>query len=114
MNTNQLDVIFTKIQEILGSDYLLECTSVNKRALILISSNDFHDLFFTVNINYSSYLLTIVDSSLTLFTEGDQLAINEKQYFVLKSNSHLVKFIATNIKKMDAIILHKLHRITLN
>jgi hypothetical protein len=114
MNTQQIDVIFTKIQEILGSDYLLERSNSKKKAFFYISSNHFHDLFFTVNINYSSYLLTIVDSNLTLFTEGDQLAINEKQYFVLRSNSHLVKFIATNIKKMDAIILHKLHRITLN
>jgi hypothetical protein len=114
MNTNQLDVIFTKIKEIIGNDYLLEQTNFNKKAFIFISSNDFHDLFFTVNINYSSYLLTIVDSSLTLFTEGDQLAINEKQYFVLKSKSHLINFIAGNIKKMDAIILYKVHHITLN
>jgi hypothetical protein len=114
MNTQQIDVIFTKIQEILGSDYLLERSNFNKKTFIFISSKIHRDLVLTIDVNYSSYLLTIIDSSLTLFSEGDQLAINEKHYFVLKSKSHLINFIASNIKKMDAIILYKLHRITLN
>lgn len=114
MTTQQLDVIFAKVQKILGNDYLIQWQNLPSRSFFVISSNLHHDLIFTVNVNYSSYLLTIVDSSLTLYTEGDQLAINENQYFVLKSNSHLVNFIAANVKKMDALIQYKIYRVTLN
>lgn len=114
MTTKQLDVIFSKVQKILGNDYLITWQTLPSSSYFIISYNGAQDLLFTVNINYSSYLLTIVDSSLTLYTESDQLAINENQYFVLKSNSHLVNFIAANVKKMDALIQYKIHRITLN